>query len=213
MHMPPLPRASRSALRIVGVIIAMLALLPNIATARTNESTNWTEEDYALYPPYCRARLLREPKELEAYWSKKLGPKNFLHMHHFCFGLKALNLAYGSLRDKQRLTGQAYTVVRNFNYILEQTQRDFPLRPEALLNIARGYALLQEFKVARDKFEEALKLNPKLVDAWVGLSDMYYQNGQRADALRVLEKALEVAGEHKKITLRIEDMKKEGVKK
>jgi len=212
MHMPPLPRASRSALRIVGVIIAMLALLPNIATARTNESTNWTEEDYALYPPYCRARLLREPKELEAYWSKKLGPKNFLHMHHFCFGLKALNLAYGSLRDKQRLTGQAYTVVRNFNYILEQTQRDFPLRPEALLNIARGYALLQEFKVARDKFEEALKLNPKLVDAWVGLSDMYYQNGQRADALRVLEKALEVAGEHKKITLRIEDMKKQGVK-
>jgi tetratricopeptide (TPR) repeat protein len=212
MHMPPLPRAPRRALRIAGVIVAALALLPNVATARTNESTNWTEEDFALYPPYCRARLLREPKELEAYWSKQLGPKNFLHMHHFCFGLKALNLAYGNLRDKQRMTGQAYTVVRNFNYILEQTQRDFYLRPEALLNIARGYALLQEFKVARDKFEEALKLNPKLVDAWVGLSDMYYQNGQRADALRVLEKALEVAGEHKKITLRIEDMKKQGVK-
>lgn len=191
---------------------SMLALFPASAGAISNEASNWSDDDYALYPQFCRARKLREP-ELALVWEKKMGPKNFIHIHHFCNGLKALNLSYASFQDKQRRLGMANTVINNFEYIIAQTERNFYLRPEAFLNLGRGYAIKGEFDTAAKYFNEALKLNPKLVDAWVALSDLYHQNGERDEALRVLEKALEVAGEHKKITLRIEDMKKEGVKK
>lgn len=199
--------APGATLFAAAALMVALALAPASVEARSNETTNWSDEDYMLYPPFCRARLLREPKELEVFWSQRLGPKNFMHMHHFCFGLKALNLAYGSFQDKQRRANLAYSVVGNFNYILEHTERTFFMRPEALVNLARGHVLLQEYNVARKKFEEALKLNPKSVDAWVAFSDMYYEAGKREDALRILEMALEQAGEHKKITLRIDEMK------
>jgi cytochrome c-type biogenesis protein CcmH/NrfG len=61
-------------------------------------------------------------------------------------------------------------------------------------------------------FEAALKFNPDMVDAWVALSDLYFQTGKKEDALRTLEEAIERVGEHKKISLRIEELKKAGVK-
>lgn len=182
------------------------------AVARTNETTNWSDHDFALYPPFCRARIEREPKELVDYWTQRLGPKNFLHTHHFCFGLKALNLAYRDFGNKQKREGWANAVVGNFNYIIEHTERTFFMRPDAYVHLGRGHLLRQEHDVARQKFYEALKLNPKLVDAWVAMSDMYFQVGKKPDALAVLEQAREICDENKKIDLRIAEMRAAGIK-
>ena len=205
-------RISRHALAVSAAALTVLAVAPAPVEARSNEVTNWSDEDFALYPTYCRARILREPPELEAYWEKQFGPKNFLHMHHFCFGLKALNLAYANLQDAGRRTSLAQAVIGNFNYIIEHTERDFYMRPEALTNLGRGYVRTRQYEQARKSFQAALKLNPKSVDAWVALSDMYHQKGQYGDAMKVLEKALAEAGDSKKITLRIADMKAKGQK-
>jgi tetratricopeptide (TPR) repeat protein len=180
--------------------------------ARRNETTNWTDQDFALYPPFCRARIEREPKELVDFWTQRLGPKNYLHIHHFCFGLKALNLAYANLNNKQQREFMASAVIGNFNYIIEHTERTFYMRPEAYVNLGRGYVLRQEYDVARQKFHEALKLNPKLVDAWVAMSDMYHQLGKKSDALSILEQASEICGENKKIDLRVAEMRSAGIK-
>ncbi len=187
-------------------------LSPTDGHARRNEVSNWPLEDFDIYPPYCRARILREPKELEMYWSAKLGVKNFIHMHHYCHGLRALTLAYSSFNDKQRRTVLANAVVGNLQYIVRHTEPNFVLRGEALMNLARGHVLLQEYDVARKRFEEALRFDPKLVDAWVAISDMYYQLGRKSDALTILEQASEMIGENKKIDLRIADMRAAGVK-
>lgn len=180
--------------------------------ARRNETTNWTDQDFALYPPFCRARIERQPKELVDYWTQRLGPKNYLHIHHFCFGLKALNLAYANLNNKQQREFMANAVVGNFNYIIDSTERTFYLRPDAYVNLGRGHLLRGEYDVARQKFYEALKLNPKLVDAWVAMSDMYYQAGKKSEALSVLLQASEYCGENKKIDLRIAEMRAAGIK-
>lgn len=173
---------------------------------------DFTEEEYLMYPQFCRARLAREPKALVDYWQKKLGPKNFLHMHHYCFGLKSLNLAYANLGKKQRRLFLTKAVVDNFNYIIEHTESTFFMRADALLNLARGYQLREEYDIAQQKYRQAIKLNPKLTDAWVALSDMYFQLGQKSDALYVLEQASKVVGESKKIDLRISEMRAAGVK-
>lgn len=197
-----------------GHLVWMLPLFVFAAdvSARRNETTNWTEQDFALYPPFCRARIEREPKELVDYWTQRLGPKNYLHIHHFCFGLKALNLAYANLNNKQQREFMANAVVGNFNYIVDSTERTFYLRPDAYVNLGRGHQLRGEYDIARQKFYEALKLNPKLVDAWVAMSDMYYQAGKKSDALSVLLQASEYCGENKKIDLRIAEMRAAGIK-
>lgn len=194
--------------------LSTLLFMPVRVEARADDSspTSWSDEDYGLYPAFCRARLLHEPKELEAYWIRQIGPKNYLHMHHFCFGLKALTLAYANFNNASRRESMAGAVIDNFGYIVEHTERGFYMRSEALVNLGRGYILKKEYEMAKRKFEAALKLNPKSVDAWVALSDMYYQNGQRSDALDVLEKAREEAGDHKKILLRIDTIKTDGRK-
>ncbi len=202
--------SSRSR-RLLVWMLPLFVLATDVA-ARSNETTNWSEQDFALYPPFCRARIEREPKELVDYWTQRLGPKNYLHIHHFCFGLKALNLAYGNLKNKQKREFMANAVVGNFNYIVEHTERTFYLRPDAYVNLGRGHLLRQEYDVARQKFHEALKLNPKLVDAWVAMSDMYHQLGKKSDALAILEQASEICGENKKIDLRIAEMRSAGIK-
>lgn len=210
--LPSIPRSPSS--RRWRHLVWMLPLFVFSAdvAARRNETTNWTDQDFALYPPFCRARIEREPKELVDYWTQRLGPKNYLHIHHFCFGLKALNLAYANLNNKQQREFMANAVVGNFNYIIEHTERTFFLRPEAYVNLGRGHLLRQEHDVAQQKFYEALKLNPKLVDAWVAMSDMYYQAGKKSDALSILEQASEICGENKKIDLRIAEMRSAGIK-
>lgn len=191
---------------------AVLIIAVGGVHARDNSFTNWSDNDFATYPPFCRARIAREPKELEMLWSQRLGPKNFLHMHHFCFGLKALNIAYASFNDKNKRMTMANGVVGNFNYILEHTERSFFMRPDALVYLGRGHLLRQEYDIAQQKFFDALKLNPKLVDAWVAMSDMYYQAGKKSDALSVLQQASEFCGENKKIDLRIAEMRNAGIK-
>lgn len=204
------PAKRSPALRLLWAL--MLSTAAGSAFARSNETTNFTDQDFALYPQFCRARIAREPQALVNYWNQQLGPKNFIHIHHFCFGLKALNLAYANLGNKGKREYMANAVVGNFNYIIEHTERTFYMRPEALLNLGRGYQLRQEYDIARQKYEEALKHNPKLVDAWVALSDMYYQLGKKPDALYILEEASEKVGENKKIDLRIADMRAAGIK-
>lgn len=203
-----------AALRSITVFSLMCGaalFAPDVAQARNDSATSWSEEDFALYPAYCRAKL-GEAKALEVLWSKQLGSKNYLHIHHFCFGLKALNLAYASYSDAPRRRSLAGVVITNFHYILRHTEPTFFMRPEALVNLGRGHMLLQEYTEAREAFEAAIKINPLEVNAWVALSDLYFQIGRRADAMRVLEDAQKAAGEHKKITLRIEDLKKAGQK-
>ncbi|MBC7208680.1 MAG: hypothetical protein H5U27_19540 [Methyloversatilis sp.] len=51
-----------------------------------------------------------------------------------------------------------------------------------------------------------------MVDAWVAISDMYYEVGKRPEALSVLEQASQICGENKKIDLRIADMRNSGIK-
>ncbi|AOF81431.1 TPR repeat family protein [Methyloversatilis sp. RAC08] len=187
-------------------VLVFGSLIPSVSWSQRSDV--FSDEDFALYPGYCRAKLTDEPKSEVERWKRHLGNDNYIHMHHYCFGLRAMTLAYSNYTEKQLRKGFALDVVRNMNYILSHTKKDFFMRPDALINLGRGHQLLNENENARRAFSNALKLNPDSVDAWIALSDLLYDTGQRKEAMKVLEDARTQIGDHRKITLRMEQMQK-----
>jgi tetratricopeptide (TPR) repeat protein len=190
---------------MIAARILILFLIAIGGSARANEVVSWSDEDFAMYPNYCTAKLLDSPPELVALWKSRF-KGNYLHMHHYCFGLKAMSLAYSNYSNKQRRMEFARAVVQNFEYIMSHTTVDFYMRPEALVNMGRGYQLLGQPLDAKKRFEQALRMRPDLVEAWVALSDLFYENGDKKGALTVLESAQEKVGDNPKIKLRIESL-------
>lgn len=163
-----------------------------------------------ILPSFCRENInLKKSKNRDnlEQWNRKYGAANG-SMHHYCYGLKALNLAYRDFKDATRRSYFSTQAVGEFNYVLENAEPDFVMRPAVLIQRGRALTLARSYEDAKQSFEDALKLDPKSVDAWVSLSDMYSQIGKNTEAIRVLEQAIEVTGsEHKKIKVRLDDLK------
>ncbi len=174
--------------------------------AWASESTKWTESDYVLYPQYCRARLESKSKHMIPVWEKRLGQPSFLHVHHYCFGMKAVALAYTYYSDKNRRRFFANAVVSETAYFLEHAPEESPLRAEVLVTQGRGFVLAEQPDDARERFEAALAIDPNLVDAWAFLSDIHVAQGRKQEAIKVLQDAREKLGEHKKILLRLKEL-------
>lgn len=200
----------RQALALGAVAISALTLSPAAQADKwTSEVFKLTEADFMVLPPLCRAKTAQaKNQEIQNLWIRKYGSV-WEHMHHYCFGSKALNLAYRYFTDAKRRSYFSAQATREFDYVLDNSDYSFPLRQEILIQRGRAQMLSREHDDAKQSFEEALKLDPKSVDAWCALSDMYSQMGRNADAIKVLEKATEVTGgEHKKITTRLDDLTK-----
>lgn len=170
---------------------------------------NFKEADFMILPPLCRAKISQQSdQEIQAQWIRKYGP-DWGHMHHYCFGLKALNLAYRDFNNKTKREYFSAQAVNEFSYALDRATPVFQLRPEILIQRGRALMLLRSYDEAKESLEEALEHDPKSVDAWVFLSDLHILIGRKTEALMVLEKAIEVTGsEHRKITTRLEDLRK-----
>jgi predicted CXXCH cytochrome family protein len=63
-------------------------------------------------------------------------------------------------------------------------------RPEARTNLGTFHARQQRFDDAQVEFQEALKLDPRYVPAYVNAADAYRQRGREEDAIRVLREGI-----------------------
>lgn len=175
-------------------------------SAWAGEATTWKDSDFALYPQYCRARLDNKSKLMIPVWEKKIGAASFLHVHHYCFGMKAVALAYANYTDKNRRRFFANATVSETAYFLEHAPEESPLRAEALITQGRGFMLADQPDDARERFEAALEIDPNMVDAWAFLSDVHVAQGRKQDAIKVLQDAREKLGDQKKILLRLKEL-------
>ena len=99
-----------------GVLLA-LCLSAGGVSAGEASATSWKESDFAMYPQYCRARLDSKSKLMIQVWEKKIGAASFLHVHHYCFGMKAVALAYANYTDKNRRRFFANSTVSETAYL------------------------------------------------------------------------------------------------
>ena len=87
-------------------------------------------EFFALLPPYCHARL-KGDDQTKNLWSQRMGGDNFLHVHHYCFGLDNMNKAMVFGFDKKKRDGYLNTAINEFNYVLRAWPANFRLNLEA----------------------------------------------------------------------------------
>lgn len=201
--------------RLVHVPLTLLALvvtpMPGLADRGDDSAFDFSEEDLRTLPPYCVAKVGRQKtdKAAQSYWSKHFGAPNWLHLHHYCFGLKAMQLAYRNFSDKNTRAYFSKVAQGNINYVLKNAEPNFFMRPELFLQRGRAKVLGRDFDGAQEDYQTALSLDRKYIDAWAAMSDLLVQMGEPDKAIKILEEAVrETDGENKKLTLRLDELQK-----
>lgn len=103
-----------------------------------------TKAELELLPKACDARLNGD-NATRSFWNEKIGPDNFLHLHHFCFALNFINRAKFSVdkRNKGYYLGRA---IQNFDYVLKAWPANSPLRPDAEAGKKEAQMMLMTLK-------------------------------------------------------------------
>lgn len=158
--------------------------------------TEYDPREVVMLPEYCKyTQLFRDRvpggnnREMIQRWHATMGDV-FIHMHHYCWGLMHLHRAKVLARDAQARGFNYDNAVREFEYIMERTPKDFPLLPEMLTK--KGEALLGRGKtaLALAEFERAIELKPDYWPPYAHISDHYRALGELARARQILEEGL-----------------------
>lgn len=144
----------------------------------------WAVESFAPTPAeeaMCQARVY-----------SRLGPRdeNTQHMHHYCSGLRYLDRAYASMRNKRDMQYKLDVAINNLDYVLTHTQEDYVMRGEVHVAKARALKLAGKKTAAVTEFNKALRYELGTPDAYQALADHYLESGNKAKALEMATEGL-----------------------
>jgi len=173
-------------------------------------ATKWptTESEFAMLPPYCKARQGRQyglkMSEAEIQkWKRALGP-GFNNVHHFCAGLNTLYI----LNKKVNGAGKAELggVLKEFEYTQTHSSKNFPLQPR--ISVEKGKLLLRLNRIgeAISEFQQAMKLKPSYTSSYAALSDYYVKIGLLDKAESILKEGLKYSPNSKKLKRRLKKL-------
>lgn len=160
-----------------------------------------TDAELSALPPLCAAKI---KKKDEALWRSQFKHDDWIHLHHYCGGLNALNrlLRYGPEKAKGEIDGGLW----EFNYVLKGTSQDCSLRPD--MHYGKGKLLQHRGEVgsALLEFLRAIEIKPNHVGAILAATDIYLTLKKRENALALLEKGLLSAPETKSLQRKYTEM-------
>jgi hypothetical protein len=117
--------------RIPAQYSALIALA--ILTSPVQAQQKWphmpTPAEIAMMPDYCQAKMGANA-EFYQQWNKRMGPDKFVHLHHYCHGLKQMN-RYNLTFEKQQRRFILQTAIGEFDYVLRSWPDGFYLKDEA----------------------------------------------------------------------------------
>ena len=190
-----------------------IALLGALASSSAVAQRQYDPKLLAMLPPYCKyLQVYREnvpggndPAQIER-WTRILGPQNYLHLHHYCWGLEDTSKGlYFSTNSRER-TFEFAEAVREFDYVLARVTPDFALLPEILTK--RGENLLRLGKTAegvRD-LSRAIELKPDHWPPYAALSDYYKSLNDLDSARQWAQKGLSAAPGTKALERRLAEL-------
>ncbi len=164
-----------------------------------------TDADFAKLPPYCKARLKGSKSDYK-YWSKRIRPE-FIHMHHYCRGLHLLNKSLAVV-DKGERNDILFHAIKEFKYMQNMSTKDFYLRPEIANKAGNAYLRLGKAPEALKEFSKGIKLNPKYVLNYVGLSKVCRKQGDITKAKEILQQGLKHNPSSKLLKKRLKRLEK-----
>lgn len=80
-------------------------------------------------PDYCQAKMGNN-QALHDEWRLRMGPNLFMHLHHYCHGLKHMRRA-STASDAQKRRYQYERAIGEFDYVLRNWPSDFQLHAQA----------------------------------------------------------------------------------
>lgn len=117
-----------------------LLMLAASAHAKQMPSGRPTAQELAALPDYCQARFGGN-EALRQQYRDRLGPKEFLHIHHHCIGLNLLNRVRVTV-DKNLRRHYLQKAIGEFDYVLSRWPKNFVLTPVAENGKAQATSLL-----------------------------------------------------------------------
>lgn len=104
--------------------LALLLLLA--APSVRSQGKDFTPGDLAMLPEVCTVRL-RGADATKKLWSQRVGASNFLHIHHYCFGLYYMKSQF-ALKKTERI-GYLRSAAKEYYYVLHHWPANSPYRP------------------------------------------------------------------------------------
>jgi len=142
-------------------------------------------------------RLARESPQ-SAYWNAKIGGTDMLWaMHHYCWALIHLRRAAGPVASPEVRKYLREVAISDFYYVVRHAQRlsdpsSFLMLPELFHRIGDTEASLGNSARAITAFEQARAVKPDYWPPYLGHAQLLDKVGLRKDALRILERGLQI---------------------
>lgn len=149
------------------IIIALIALslMPIPVTAQAQHRIRPTPQEMLLLPEYCKVRLTYKQDTNSPYvikWMKILGKENYIHMHHYCFGLTAAQRADSPEMSDVDRKGNLKRAISELEYVMTRATPNFVLWPDLYSNYGRIQLLLGNTHEADVAFQRANKKSQEL---------------------------------------------------
>lgn len=187
-------RFSASGPLCVAAGLALALLAPMRADAEPHRFDQ--PKEMFMLPDYCKyTQDFREHvpggnnKDEIDRWTASMGP-TFIHMHHYCYGLQAINRAQFMSRTREDRVHNYGVSVREFDYVIERATPDFGLLPEIYTKKGESLIQLEEVGKGMVELERAIQTKADYWPAYAAISDYYKDAGQPAKAREWLEKGL-----------------------
>lgn len=183
----------REIFATTGFALALLA--PMHAQA---DAISYDAHEVGKLPEYCKYTQTfrgRVPGSMNAEeierWERMMGD-TFIHMHHYCYGLMAVNFSVSHSNTPMDRRRYLNLSINEFDYILRHAPPDFGLLPEILTR--KGESLVQLDRPAEGviEFQRAIQTQAGYTPAYSAMIDYYKGIGQIAKAREWLEKGLSV---------------------
>jgi hypothetical protein len=106
-------------------------VLPNAATP----------SEIAMLPDFCQAKFGTNA-ELSQQWNQRMGPDKYVHLHHYCHGLRWTDRAKLTF-DKQARRYYLTNAVNDFDYVIRNWPDGFYLKAEAKTRKSQAESMLR----------------------------------------------------------------------
>lgn len=173
------------------IVLPILAAWLASALPAAAQNPAYTPADVAQLPPHCLAKLKFDPRYTEAAFAPRFG-EYWIHLHHYCHGLKWVNRARASADRRARL-GNLGMAKGEYQYAARAAGAGFWMRPQIYVELGQVHLGLGQLGEALRLFTDVIGFSPTYVAAYLGLIEAHRKAGSAQAALEAATAGLRQA--------------------
>lgn len=196
--------ACRYAKTLVALVAATSALTAFSQDIDMSRRETYTPSELALLPEYCDS-VQRTPNYTGPrgdHWRRLIGVE-FMHMHHYCLGLRDQNYAKLTAIPAAQKNFLWNRSLNEFAYVERNSRPDRFYMPELYYSSGIANLALRRYDDASAAFEAARKLKPDYVPAYTAWADKLIELKLYARAKALLQEGLQHLPDDPQLTARL----------